>query len=408
MKNKVIIITGVFYPEPVVSAGLMKELALELAKDYQVTVLRPKPSRPMGFQMPEYSYDLFPFEVVELNSYTHPASSLAGRFRESYSMGKHCVKYIKEHHRELSFVYNGPWHLVGRQMVAKQCLKYGIPYMTPVQDVYPESISSKLPNISLLKKIVNYLLLPSDKFLLKNAVKIHTISDKMVSYLSQTRDLPKDKFVVVRNWQDESSFVDYANNKTDNNERGLFTFMYLGNVGPLAGIDVLFDALKKASLPNARLVVAGSGSAKQHLMDKAKDYSECNIEFWEVPAGEVPSTQDKADVMMLPVKKGFAMSSVPSKLPAYMFSSKPVIASVDPESDTALCIKESNVGWVALPEDIDSIANAMKAANSSSQEDLRARGERGFDYAMRYFSKSHNLHALADMCKTIIESNVMI
>lgn len=39
--------------------------------------------------------------------------------------------------------------------------------------------------------------------------------------------------------------------------------MYLGNVGPLAGIEVLFDALKIAKLPNVRLVVAGSGSAKK-------------------------------------------------------------------------------------------------------------------------------------------------
>lgn len=404
-KNKVLIITGVFYPEPVVSAGLMKDLATEMAKEYEVTVLRPRPSRPMGFQMPEYSYEQFPFEVVELNSYTHPASSLSGRFKESYSMGRLCVKYIKEHHEELCFVYNGPWHLVGRHMIAKRCLKYGIPYITPVQDVYPESISAKLPNVPLLKGTVNRLLMPSDKFLLGNAAKIHTISDKMVDYLSRTRNLPREKFFVVRNWQDESTFVEYAKNKKEQTENERFTFMYMGNVGPLAGIDVLFDALRKAALPEARLVVAGSGSAKQHLMDKAKEYADCFIEFCEVPAGKVPAIQDTADVMVLPVKKGFAMSSIPSKLPAYMFSAKPVLASVDAESDTALCIKESESGWVVLPEDVESIAAAMKQAYSSSRETLKAKGRRGFDYAINNFSKQKNLRKLMDACVSVIDNN---
>ena len=382
----------------------MKDLATALAKKYDVTILRPKPSRPMGFQMPKYSYEQFPFEVIELDSYTHPASSLSGRFRESYSMGKLCVKYIEEHHEELCFVYNGPWHLVGRHMVAKRCLKYGIPYITPVQDVYPESISAKLPNVPLLKGLVNKALMPSDKYLLKNAAKIHTISDKMVDYLSGTRELLREKFFVVRNWQDESTFVEYAKNKAGKAENEHFTFMYLGNVGPLAGVDVLFEALRKAELKDARLVVAGSGSAKQHLMEKSKEYKDCKIEFWEVPAGEVPATQDKADVMVLPVKKGYAMSSIPSKLPAYMFSAKPVLASVDAGSDTALCILESNAGWLAIPEDEESIAAAMKLAYSSSKEELELKGQRGFDYAIENFSKQKNLKKLTDACVGVIKS----
>lgn len=404
-KNRILIITGVFYPEPVVSAGLMKDLATELSKSYKVTVLRPSPSRPMGFKMPERDYNQFPFEVVELDSYTHPASALVGRFRESYSMGRLCVKYIKEFHDEICFVYNAPWHLVGRHMVAKQCLKYRIPYITPVQDIYPESLSSKLPKILFIREVVNKLLMPSDKFLLKNAVKIHTISDKMVEYLAETRQLQKDKFFVVRNWQDESVFVEYAKGKTECPKKEKFTFMYLGNIGPLAGIDILFDALQKADIPEARLVVAGSGSAKQHLMTKAKAYQNCNIEFWDVPLEEVPATQDKADVMVLPVRKGFAMSSVPSKLPAYMFSAKPVLASVDIGSDTAFCVQKSGAGWVAMPEDEDSIAAKMRIAYSLSKEDLDAKGKKGFDYAIENFSKKKNLRKLANECINVIINN---
>lgn len=402
--KKVLIITGVFYPEPVVSAGLMKDLAQELSKDYKVTVLRPKPSRPMGFQIPEYSCDRFPFEVIETDSYVHPASSLIGRGRESYDMGRCCVKYIEQHHDEICFIYNAPWHMFGRNMIAKAALKYNIPYITPVQDVYPESLLSKFPNIPFLKKIINAVLLPSDKYLLSNAARIHTISEKMVDYLSKTRGIDKNHFVAIRNWQDERDFVKYVN-AHQNEAKGdaPFTFMYMGNVGPLAGIEVLFDALRNAQLPNVRLVVAGSGSAKQSLMEKAKTYKDCLIEFWDVPAGKVPETQSKADVMCLPLKKGYAMSSIPSKLPAYMFSKKPVLASVDAESDTAMCIRDNHAGWVALPEDAESVANAMKEAYSLSDEELDRIGENGFEFAIDNLSRTRNLQKLYKACVEIIE-----
>lgn len=402
--NKILIITGVFYPEPIVSAGLMKDLAIELSKDYQVTVIRPKPSRPMGFEIPEYSYSQFPFEVIETDSYVHPASSLIGRGKESFSMGKWCVKYIEQHHEEICFIYNAPWHMFGRNMVAKVALKYGIPYITPVQDIYPESLSSKFPNIPFLKDVINAILLPSDKFLLSHAAKIHTISEKMVDYLSKTRGIDKSHFVAIRNWQDERDFVEYANAHQDEIEVDApFTFMYMGNVGPLAGIEVLFDALREAKLPNARLVVAGSGSAKQSLMERAKTYNDCVLEFWDVPAGKVPETQSKADVMCLPVKKGYAMSSIPSKLPAYMFSKKPVLASVDAESDTAMCIRDNHAGWVALPEDANSVANAMKEAYSLSAERLNRMGENGFDFAIETLSRK-NLRKLTDACLDAINT----
>ena len=48
MKKNVLIITAVFPPEQVTSAFLNYDLAHELAKDYEVTVLRPYPTRPIG------------------------------------------------------------------------------------------------------------------------------------------------------------------------------------------------------------------------------------------------------------------------------------------------------------------------------------------------------------------------
>ena len=201
--------------------------------------------------------------------------------------------------------------------------------------------------------------------------------------------------------QDEKPFLEYAKNRKQKTKGSPFTFMYVGNVGPLAGIDVLFDAFEKTELKNARLIIAGSGPAKEYLCRKAKHYS-CTIEFWDVPTGKVPETQSMADVLLLPVKKGFAKYSVPSKLVAYMFSAKPIIASVDADSDTAECVRGSGAGWVAEPESVKSLGKCMEQAFYSSEDILRQKGGRGYDYAMDKFSKKENLEILSRICVDIL------
>lgn len=400
-KKRILFVCGVFYPEPVVSARLQTDLARKLSENHSVTVLRPHPTRPGGFSFPDYDYSTLPFEVIETDSYTCPASSLSGRFRESISHGRWCARYICQHHDEIDFIYNDSWHLFGVYLVAKAANKYGIPYITPVQDVYPESLASKLPDIKPLKWLVNQMLSPLDYYALSHAVCVQTNSEKMADYLSESRRLDRNRFVVVRNWQDEKPFVDYARKGLEQSEIEPFTFMYMGNVGPLAGIEVLFDAFADANLKGARLVIAGSGPAKASLERKAKNYS-CNIEFCEVPTGMVPETQAKADVLLLPVRKGYAKFSVPSKLAAYMFSAKPIIASVDNDSDTAECVEKSGAGWVVEPEDAKALAGCMKQAFITSGDVLNQKGENGFGYAMKFFSKKQNIATLNHVCEEIM------
>ena len=396
--KKVLLALSVFPPEPIVSANLMADLAEELSNTYNVTVLRPHPTRPKGFLMPEYDISSLPYKVIEMETYTHPESSLIGRFRESISMGKVYARYIKEHHNEIDFIVNDAWHLFGYNKVAHAAVKYGIPYIVPVQDIYPESLASKLPDAKIIKWILMKTLGPIDKYTLTHSAKIHTISDKMRDILSSTRGITKDHFVIVRNWQDERPFITCTEK---HEETAPFTFMYLGNVGPLAGVDVLINAFEKAGLNNARLVIAGSGSAKEHLQEVVKR-CKSQIEFWEVPGGMVPATQVKADIMCLPVRKGFAMSSIPSKLPAYMFSAKPVLASVDAESDTARCIKDSNAGWVCEPENVEQISDLMQKIVGLNAEELSTMGAYGREYAVKEFSRTENLNILVNACKAII------
>lgn len=405
MKPNILIIAGVFPPEPVVSANLLRDVAINLSQDSNVTVICPPPTRPLGFQMAQTRQNLdFPFKVIEVNSFTFPESKLVGRLKESYSLGKEACKYIDAHHKEIDLIHIATWPLAAEFMIAKKAQKYKIPYWTLIQDIYPESLASHLPT-KFIQNLANKLLLPIDKYHLQHADLIHTISDKMIDHLSKTRRVPRDRFVKVRNWQNEEDFITFHASPEGRKEReeGPVTFMYMGNVGPLAGLDVVIDAFKIAGLQRARLVIAGSGSVKKKLEDRVTDEGLNNIEFWDVPQGMVPATQHKADIMILPIKKGFARFSIPSKLPAYMFSKKPVLASVDAGSDTAECIVSSDSGWTVEPENPEALAAKMRECMAVDPQRLREMGERGFDFAMQNLSKSHNLQILVDACRAILK-----
>ena len=404
LKKNILIVSGVFIPEPVVSAKILFDLSCELSKKYNVTILRPKPSRPLGFNFSKFNNFNFSFKVIQLNSYVNPNSNLFTRFFESYSMGLHCVRFIKNNRSKIDLIYNAPWQLVGRYMIYKIANKFKIPFITPVQDVYPESILSKLPNWKFIQKPIISLLLPFDKLTLLNSSLVHTISEKMKNYLISTRNLNKEKIIVVNNWQDENHFLKFKKNKKIIKLRSnkLFTFMYLGNIGPLAGLEVLIYAFNKANIKNSRLVIAGSGSAKENLIKLANKFPNTLIEFWNVPDGDVPKIQDMSDIMILPIKKGFSSTSIPSKLPAYMFSSKPIIASVDKNSDTAKSIIDSRCGWICDPENINELSKKLIKANNCNKNKLEKMGSLGFEYSLNFFSRKKNLSKLSRAIENII------
>lgn len=393
MLKNILIISSVFPPEPVVSANLSFDIANALSEDNSVTVISPKPSRPLGFIFANKPLK-FKFNHIQSNSFICPSSNIFGRFKESYSFGIYCYNYISQNHQFIDFIYVNTWPLIGQYFAVKAAHKYKIPLIIHVQDIYPESLANKYP---ILSRLFNFLLLPIDKYSLRNSSLVIAISDKMKTYLSVSRNIESDKVAVIQNWQDESEFINFKLNHNVQTHNKPFTFMYLGNIGPVAGIDFLIESFAKANLQNSRLVIVGSGSEKESLQKKTNSMNYTSIEFWAVPEGKVPEIQNQADVLLLPLKKGAASSSIPSKLPAYMLSEKPIIACVDNNCDTATAINKANCGWVLFPEDQNNLIKVMRMTALAPPSELQQKGRNGFEYAIEHFSRHNNLAKLLDL-----------
>lgn len=395
----VLIVSAVFPPEPVVSGRLSMDLYRCLKeRGFDARVLHPYPTRPYGFKPDKRSIGTLGEDEIITDSYVCPQSSLFGRIRESWSFGLACKLYIHEHHSELQCIYANSWPMFSQKAIVKSAKKYGIPCIIHVQDVYPESLSNKMTGLK--KNMVQSLILPMDKYILQNCTKVVAISEKMRYYLAATRGVSQDKISVVINWQNEKEFTDYQQLNHAEEAAHPFTFMYMGNIGPVAGVDLLIDAFMQNKIEKARLVIAGSGSVKEQMMKKAEGNS--SIEFWEVPNGKVPEIQSKADVMMLPIKRGAASSSIPSKLPAYMFSAKPIIGCVDEDSDTANAINEADCGWVIEPENVEKLADTMKMVAGLKKTALEDKAKKAQEYGLAHFSKKENLNRLVKVIEDIL------
>lgn len=396
-----LIISALFPPEPVVSSLLSRDIADTFANSCEVTVLCPYPSRPEGFKF-TIGVENPSYDIVRLKSFTSPKSTILGRFYESYSFGLHCVRFLRKNSGRFNCIYINAWPLLSQYLIIKEAKRQEVSTVLHVQDIYPESLVNKM---TIGKSLICKLFMPVDKYVLKYSHEIIAISQKMKSWLVDTRNLSPDKISVVSNWQDESAFIRQRSKDPEaaqNRVGSPLTFMYLGNVGPVAGIDFVIKTFYKAKVENACLIIAGDGSQKRMCHELVDQLGVTNIHFKDVPDGMVPEIQDEADILLLPMKIKAAMSSIPSKLPAYMFSSKPIIGSLDVESDTAKAINNSGCGLVVPPEDETEFIEALNIALKWSSHERERKGKLGFEYAMQHFSKKNNLSKLVSIINRLL------
>lgn len=379
----ILVLSGVFPPEPVTSALLNFDLALALSKEHNVTVLRQKPTRPMGKDYSGY-IDVFPFQCITLDSYTCPESKLICRFRESYSYGKHCAEYIRRHCKEFDVVYNDSWALFGYYLSAKACHDCNLPYVTPIQDIYPECLFTGKSYPAIVSKFATWILKPLDDYNQNHAYKVRTISDEMADYLSKTRKVPRENYLVLDNWQNDEDFT----YKPLTQEKIIFG--YVGSVNSHSNTELIIKAFAKASIPGAELRIYGGGNHKDACVQLVKELGVENVKFDVVDKKQVPEVQSNCSVLVLALPKGNGGLCLPSKMTSYLLSGRAVLASVE-KSATTRYIKEADCGITVEPDNIDALAEGFTRFAGMSLDELNRLGKNSREFAEKKLTRASNL-----------------
>lgn len=397
--QRILIISAVFPPEQVTSAYMNYDLAKALSKDFDVTVIRPKPTRPMEASSNEFGLHDSDFKIIQIESYTNPESNILGRLKEAISFSKNAVNYLRTHRGEYNLVYNDAWQLFGLYIIARACVRYRIPYLMPIQDIYPECFFTNKKYPVLLKKIAQQFLLCYDRYSQKHAYRIRTISEEMAKHLSQTRKVNRDKYIVVNNWQEDEAFLNIHPKEIKERIR----FVYVGSINLHSNVDLIIRAYAKANLPNSELYIYGGGNQKENCLKLASNLNLDNVFFNLVSREQVPTIQAMADVLVLALPSGNGKYCLPSKLTSYLLSARPVLASVDLDSTTRKIIKESKCGLVVPPDDRDALAEGFKKFSVLTLNELHKMGGNGRDFSLNYLTKAVNLNVVVETIKQALQ-----
>ena len=136
--------------------------------------------------------------------------------------------------------------------------------------------------------------------------------------------------------------------------------MYAGNVGLSQSLDLVLDAA--AALrhePDVVFVINGGGAARPDLERRARGLA--NLRFVDMqPKARLPEVLAAADVHVVPLKRGLAWSSVPSKLYSILAAGRPLVASVDPGTEVERTVERAGAGLSVPPDDAEAFTKALR------------------------------------------------
>jgi colanic acid biosynthesis glycosyl transferase WcaI len=267
--------------------------------------------------------------------------------------------------------------------------RWGVPFVFNIQDVFPD-VAVELGAITNPRVIQLASWLERWSYRRSDAVTVlsEDLRDNLVTKIRGTVPDATDRIRVIPNFVDTERIAPRdPEDGTYRSEYGLTgkrVVMYAGNVGFSQSLDLVIEAARslgeRTDTRDVVFVVNGGGSARAQLVDQAADLD--NVVFVDFqPAERLPEVLAAADIHVVPLRRGLARSSVPSKTYSILAAGRPVVAAIDAGTEIPRLLAASGGGLAVAPDDRD----AFCAAATTLLDDRTAAadmGRRGRDWVL--------------------------
>jgi putative colanic acid biosynthesis glycosyltransferase WcaI len=166
----------------------------------------------------------------------------------------------------------------------------------------------------------------------------------------------------------------------EHNLAGSFVVIYAGNIGLTQGLEILVSAARAfVDDTEVRFVVVGDGVARGRLEDAVKEAKLKNFLLLPYqPAERVRDLYASADLHVVPLRAGFAYTTVPSKVYTAMAAGRPVLFAGEPDSEAAQVLRNAQAGVSVMPESVPEIVDAIRRlrADRPSREQMGRNGRK--------------------------------
>jgi colanic acid biosynthesis glycosyl transferase WcaI len=263
----------------------------------------------------------------------------------------------------------------------------GVPLVSNIQDIYPDvairmGVMKNPAVISAYKKL--------ERFVYSNSQAVTVISEGFRQNLLD-KGVPESKVTVIPNFIDVNLFAPRPRGNAFSAEQGWddkFVVLFAGNVGMSQGLESVMEAAALlADLPDLLLAVVGNGASKPALVAQVERMGLSNVQFLPYqPHDRVPEMYSAVDIGLVPLRRGFTNDSVPSKLFTIMGVARPLIASVDPGSETAHIVAAAECGLCVEPEDPQALSEAIRALYTNREQGALM-GRQGRAYVEAHYTR---------------------
>lgn len=133
--------------------------------------------------------------------------------------------------------------------------------------------------------------------------------------------------------------------------------LYAGNVGFSQSLDLVVEAARRC--PDITFVVNGDGAARAGLQASAADVTNLRFAGYQ-PVERLPEVLASGDVHVVPLRAGLGDVSVPSKTYSSLAAGRPVVASIDSDTEIPRLLRASGAGLAVPPDDLDAFVAAIR------------------------------------------------
>ena len=234
----------------------------------------------------------------------------------------------------------------------------------------------------------------------------YRVSDRVVVLADSMRDNVAAKMknpnhaCVIPNFVDIDSVKPMDRMTTYRYELGLGegpVVMYAGNLGYSQSVELLIAAARR--LPKVTFLINGEGSTRDELVASAANLG--NVRFGNYqPQGRLAEVLATGDVHVVPLRAGLGSVSVPSKTYSILAAGRPVIASIDADTEVAHIVTEAQAGLCVAPDSVDELVSAIESmlANADSAREM---GSRGRVWVETHASPTSVAQAYSDLIKDL-------
>lgn len=382
-RPRLLFVSQWFDPEPTFK-GLLFARALS-DSGYDVEVVTGFPNYPGGKVYPGYRIrpiardKLGGISITRLFLYPSHNSSSLGRALNYLSFFFSAVFYllVGAKRADVIYVYHPPLTVGLAAVVAK--LLRRTPVVLDIQDMWPDTLAATgMAGNARLLSIVGTLC----RWLYRRVTHIVVLSPGFRRLLV-SRGVADEKITVIPNWADEAAVANATVDRpTEMSTQERFRVLFAGNMGYAQALDAVLSAaaLLTETRSPVQIFLLGGGLDVDRLRARADSEGLDNITFLpQVPMAEVGRYLNAADATLVHLRDDplFAVT-IPSKTQAYLAASRPIIMAV--RGDAADMILEAGAGVVAIPENAQSIADAIRQLSAMSQEQRAAIGAAGRAY----------------------------